>query len=575
MSEHTDHIQSVVQAEQLRLLYKGLILSLPASFLAACMFVLVHRIYGINTPHAWLWISIMLVVSVGRAIDGWLYYRQPTIDTSNWGSRFLIGTIAGGMSWGLASWMIYPLEDAPMQALFVFGIAAVSAGALISLAFVWSYFLAFMLFAVGSLCVRLIFDATALSYIMAAVLLFYWAYVSLASRIIDKTTRQNLELRLRASEREKTLHAIQQRQYFHVQHTQLMVIEWNTQLQITEWNPAAENITGYTHAESIGEYLPDFINPEDAHKRLAGIWAQMMASRQPVSIEYPVISRDQQHKQCAWHITPLLDEQDEIIGGASMALDITERKAAQTKLQLAKDEAEKANRAKSEFLSSMSHELRTPLNAIIGFSQLILSETKDEDTRENSELINNAGGHLLNLINDLLDLEKIEAGKLTITTELISVSLILEECMPLVLPMASKRSIDVRMSSDMCNTIVQADQVRLKQCFLNFLTNAIKYGFDGGYVEISCEPTQDQYLRISFTDNGHGISKDLQEKLFTAFDRLGRETSQVEGNGIGLVITRQLIEMMGGRIGFESEPEVGSTFWVELQSTGIQSSRPG
>lgn len=234
-------------------------------------------------------------------------------------------------------------------------------------------------------------------------------------------------------------------------------------------------------------------------------------------------------------------------------------------------QADRANKAKSEFLSSMSHELRTPLNAILGFSQLLeLDDTLAEEHKEGVHEMLKAGNHLLELINEVLDLSRIEAGHIDLSLEPVEVPLLIDECMALTRPLADKRGIHVTHAR-LDGTIVRADRTRLKQVLLNLMSNAIKYNRDGGSVRISMSPTDNDMCRIAVTDTGHGIRPERMKELFQPFSRLGAETSTVEGTGIGLTITRRIVETMGGLIDVESKVGEGSTFWMELpQATMTQ-----
>ena len=265
-------------------------------------------------------------------------------------------------------------------------------------------------------------------------------------------------------------------------------------------------------------------------------------------------------------LAPAASGQDEIgrLGQALERSSVLLRQREQD-LRGAKDEAEKANRAKNEFLSRMSHELRTPLNAILGFGQLLEMDHLSGEQHEGVEQILRGGRHLLGLIDEVLDIAKIEAGRLALSSEPVRISEELQEALDLIEPMATARN--VLINSDRQETwhrYVLADRQRLKQVLLNLLSNAVKYNRTGGAVTLSCEETGNGRLRVKVTDTGPGIPADKIERLFTPFDRLGAEQSEVEGTGLGLSLSKHLAEAMGGTLRIESAPGLGSTFWLEL-----------
>jgi signal transduction histidine kinase/ActR/RegA family two-component response regulator len=240
-------------------------------------------------------------------------------------------------------------------------------------------------------------------------------------------------------------------------------------------------------------------------------------------------------------------------------------------LELAIEEARNANQAKSAFLSSMSHELRTPLNAILGFAQILSADklpTTPEQKQEFAGHILKSGRHLLTLINEILDLAKVEAGALTLSMEPVGLAEVLQECRTMIEPLAAARGIRVEFPATgepgHVAALVQADRTRLKQVLLNLLSNAVKYNRDGGAVTVACTACGPDRLRLSVLDTGMGLRPDQVAALFQPFNRLGQENSAQEGTGIGLVFTRRLVELMKGEIGVTSTPGVGSTFWIEL-----------
>lgn len=235
---------------------------------------------------------------------------------------------------------------------------------------------------------------------------------------------------------------------------------------------------------------------------------------------------------------------------------------------VAREEADNANKAKSEFLSSMSHELRTPMNAILGFGQLLEMDLKGENKGNAGEIVK-AGGHLMALIDQVLDLSKIESGGYSILMEDLSLNQLLHECLTLIRPQAKEKNISIiDHISDNKDHQINVDSTRFKQVLLNFLSNAVKYNQDDGSITLSCNVVSPQRLRISVTDTGKGLTEEQVSHLFSPFERLGMENSNIKGTGIGLVISKRLVQMMDGYIGVESQPDSGSTFWIEINLTG-------
>ena len=236
-------------------------------------------------------------------------------------------------------------------------------------------------------------------------------------------------------------------------------------------------------------------------------------------------------------------------------------------LAMAMEEARSANYAKSAFLSSMSHELRTPLNAILGFAQILSSDRLPSTLAQKKEFaghILKSGRHLLTLINEILDLAKVESGTVSLSLEPVALDAILQECRDMIAPLASQRGIGMAFP-DACPLNVLADRTRLKQILLNLLSNALKYNREHGAVSIDCAPQPGGRARISVRDTGVGLDAEQVALLFQPFNRLGQEGGTEEGSGIGLVVTKRLVELMDGHIGVSSEAGVGSTFWIELR----------
>lgn len=332
---------------------------------------------------------------------------------------------------------------------------------------------------------------------------------------------------------------------------------------IKSWNPGAQHIFGYTAKEAIGQRMHMLLPPGTASTQ-APVMAKIAQGEPVVRLERPYVRQDGRLIYGATTVSPIKDEQGQVVGVCAIARDITERKRREEELTEAREMAEAASRSKDQFLTTMSHELRTPMNAILGFGQMLqIDSDLNEDQQDSVHEILKAGRHLLHLINDVLDLAKISADQLEISLEPVDLDDVLKECESLIRPLAQQRQISLSLPAQGL-LMVTADRVRLKQVLLNLLSNAVKYNRDGGRIEVQTETASDNRLRIKVIDTGHGIAPEQLPHLFEPFNRLGAEASGIEGTGVGLSITRKLVEKMDGLAGATSELGVGSRFWVDL-----------
>ncbi|MDO8450307.1 MAG: PAS domain S-box protein, partial [Rhodoferax sp.] len=346
---------------------------------------------------------------------------------------------------------------------------------------------------------------------------------------------------------------------------------------ITDVNKQMEALTGCTRDELIGAPFKDyFTDPERAE---AGI-KLVLSEKKVTNYELTARARDGKETVVSYNATTFYDRDRKLQGVFAAARDVTERKLLDqvlqeknVELESARFVAEKANLAKSDFLSSMSHELRSPLNAILGFAQLMDSGSPQPTPTQKASIgqILHAGWYLLELINEILDLALIESGKLSLSLEPMSLPELLLDCEAMIEPQAQKGGIHVSFPKFDGPYVVSADRTRLKQVLVNLLSNAIKYNRPGGTVEVTCRAVTAQRLRISVQDSGEGLSADKLAQLFQPFNRLGQEAGAEEGTGIGLVVSKRLVELMEGEIGVQSIVGVGSVFWIELnQAAALQ-----
>jgi PAS domain S-box-containing protein len=339
---------------------------------------------------------------------------------------------------------------------------------------------------------------------------------------------------------------------------------------ITDVNSQMEVLTGSTRDELIGAPFKDcFTDPARAEAAIALV----LSEKKVTNYELTARARDGKETVVSYNATTLYDRDRKLRGVFAAARDVTERKRFEHALQesnielaSAKSIAERANLAKSNFLSSMSHELRSPLNAILGFAQLMESSAPPPDAAQAARIgqILHAGWHLLRLINEILDLAVIEAGQVSLSRESVSLGAVLADCRAMMEPQAHLRGIEMTFPRFEAPVFVKADLTRLKQIVINLLSNAIKYNTERGRVAVEFLPLGRDRLRLSVRDTGPGLAPEQLAQLFQPFNRLGQEATGIPGTGIGLVVTKRLAELMDGVLGVESTRGVGSTFWCEL-----------
>ena len=369
------------------------------------------------------------------------------------------------------------------------------------------------------------------------------------------------------------------------------VIATDAEARITFLNPSAEELTGWNRADANGRAVEEVFNIINQETRLPAavpiIATLEHGTTQGMTNHTILVARGGVERSIADSCAPIRGAAGTVVGAVLVFRDVTEEYAAQktlhdiqaenqtiltdknTALELSRSAADKANLAKSDFLSAMSHELRTPLNAILGFAQLMQSGAPPPSPAQmrSLEQILKAGWYLLELINEILDLALIESGKATLSNESVSLAEVMLECRAMIEPQAHKRGLSMTFPRFDVPTFVAADRVRLKQVLINLLFNAVKYNRPEGAVTVQSTLSAPDTLRISIRDTGMGLNSDQLAHLFQPFNRLGKEAGAEEGTGIGLVVAKRLVEMMGGMIGVESVVGEGSMFWIDLNLT--------
>jgi PAS domain S-box-containing protein len=342
--------------------------------------------------------------------------------------------------------------------------------------------------------------------------------------------------------------------------------------KVTFANPAAETMLGREAKEIIGKNLHAIIHhskPDGTplSEEVCHVHATIKSGKVHHIMDEVFWKKDGSNIPVEYVSNPIL-ENGKLAGAVVTFQDITRRKQHESDLVKAKVEAERANQAKSEFLSRMSHELRTPMNAILGFTQLLQMDQKNPLTdyqMENMGIVSSAGGHLLKLIDEVLDLSKVESGKMDISVSLIDMVPIVDDVISICEPLAIKNGISVEyqpFSGGTC--FVEVDALRFKQAVLNLLSNAIKYNKPNGSVIVTFEMQKNTTIRVGVKDTGPGIPEKKKDKIFKPFERFDVNAEKIEGTGIGLTISKQIIEMMKGTIGFESLIGEGCFFYIDL-----------
>ncbi len=349
------------------------------------------------------------------------------------------------------------------------------------------------------------------------------------------------------------------------------LIDKNT--KIIEINPTMARILNRPKNKILGRSIFDF--SDQANKE---IFANQLHSRQAGasgSYDISLVRPGGGQIPCHFNATPLFNGSGDLIGSFAMVTDITEQKQFEKQLKEAKSKAEQANRAKSTFLASMSHELRTPLNSILGFAQLLEEKYHDKNNPECVNWITNvikSGNHLLELINEVLDLAKIESGEMQLSLEPVELCDVVLDTLEVVRPLSQQNAVTLIPEPPEYPIYIRADRMKLSQVVMNLLSNAIKYNRPEGSVKISSSVSKNR-IRLHVTDTGYGIDDEKLNSIFDPFNRLGAEFSTIEGSGIGLTITKRLVEMMGGEIGVESQDGVGTTFFVEFERSEHQANQ--
>ena len=391
--------------------------------------------------------------------------------------------------------------------------------------------------------------------------------VSIMAVLIDVTERKQAEAKLEQAHRQLT---------FHIENSPLATIEWDHNMQLTRWSKQAEQIFGWSGKEVMGKNWKDwqFVFEEDIE--FINTFATNLINNQETSKVccHRNYRKDGSVIDCEWYNSVLVDQSGNLVSFLCLVQDISDRKRAEKDLKQAKEVADTANRAKSEFLSNMSHELRTPLNGILGYAQILQKDSLlTPIQQEGVNVINQCGQHLLILIDDILDLSKIEAQKLELYPNTIHFPVFMQGIVEMFHFKAKQKNISfVYQASNQLPTSIEIDEKRLRQVLLNLLSNAIKFT-DQGRVTLKVEVLENlvakhpgkSLIRFTVEDTGIGIAPEQIETIFLPFEQVGKQIQKEKGTGLGLAISQNLVEMMGSSVQVTSQQGQGSTFWFEVE----------
>jgi PAS domain S-box-containing protein len=565
----------LVLADRVEQLCSQTPIAIAASFIAGA-------IATVELWNRWLWPLVFswwtLVVAFSAATTGLVIgYRRAAdkVDSAGHWLRWIgISALANGACWGFAGAVFYPSLTGEEQVFLAFLFVGMASIGIPVYAAAWKIF---ALYAGGILLpfvyVLTKFGDRLFSDIALLIPLFYAVCVTIAYRLNSvfvsgyrlrhaygrltedySGLNQRLERQLvELDEARRQVEASGRKLALFAERAPIAVLELTAEGTVTQVNQAAELLFGYAAAELIGHTVKRLVLAQ-YHEEFDAQWAQLIATRAPVpGLKVRNPRRDGIPIVCEWTITPLVNPAGAVISVIAQGRDIT--------AQL------EAERMKKEFTSTLSHELRTPLTSIIGSLQLINAGVLGEvpkDVAELTEVAERNGQRLLDLINDLLDIERIESGKLTLLPEPIRVDELVQEAMVLNKGFAERFKVRFEPRDPLATGEVQADRKRLLQVMTNLLSNAAKFSPQGGVVEITAEQ-RGAALRVAIHDRGPGIPDAFRQRIFARFSQADSTTSrQKGGTGLGLAICKRLIEMMHGRIGFADRPGGGTTFWFEL-----------
>jgi len=594
----TEALDKAVYLERIKLLYSGIAPSAAATVIG--MIILTYVNWNI-VPHTILfsWFIYMTLAQVYRITLSPLFHRNIDLDQSNpkaWAKLYLLGTTMVAAGWGFTGSFLLSEQSLIQQMFTIILLAGLSAGALATLSSVFTVYAVFLVLTMVPLLIKLFSFGDDIHIAIAALVLLFIIFILSAAKRMVSTIIRSISLRFLhdaalqdIAEKKKQTDELNEnlKEQINVRKTIEHHLE-NSMAQLkATLESATDGILVVNNNDQITNYNQSFIDlfqissdlieqkdytQIDTHIKTL-LKDQSISSLIPDNEVLLLKLSDGRLIEAYWNSQKIAGD---VIGGVFSYRDATSRINSEVSLKNAKNEAETANNEKSEFLSRISHELRTPLNAILGFSHLLQEDNNQHLDSDETNYVSHiclAGEHLLTLIDDLLDISRIEAGKLNISLQSISCNKIIDESLAMVQPTAESHRIKVSLESNTDNIpTILADHTRCKQALVNLLTNAIKYNKANGNVKLFIKPS-DTHVRFEVSDTGVGIDKEKFSDIFQPFIRL-KQIEKTKGTGIGLTITKRLIDVMNGTIGVNSEPDIGSTFWFELPIAQEQTQIP-
>jgi PAS domain S-box-containing protein len=522
------------------------------------------------------WQALMVVLAAFIVGLAWAYRRAAdrAQEASTWVRRLAIGAAALGAGWGYGAAVFFP-GGVDHQVFLSFIVALVTAGALPIFSTLWWVYAIYagavmlpfnvVLFSHGTEFLRLLGAAVPLLYVANVITAYELGRAFLAAFSLrtayQRLSADNAEIQAQLAEQldslldaHREVQAAGRKLRLFSERAPISVFELDPAATILDMNPAAENLFGYAAPELVGRsWITVVLGPEE-RSRAETWWPGFVAAGKPVTlIAEQCLRRDGLELACEWTLTPLSDEEGRVNSIVLQGRDITQQRAAE--------------RMRSEFTSTLSHELRTPLTSILGSLQLLRSGALGDMDKDQGELVEVAernGQRLLDLINEVLDIEKIESGRLTLMPEPMPIDALLNESVRLNQGYADRFRANLALHGAVPGVIVRADRKRLMQVMTNLLSNAAKFSPPNSAVDVSVSRREDA-VRVEVSDRGPGIPEAFRSKIFGRFAQADSADSRIKGGtGLGLAISKRLIELMQGRIGFEDRPGGGTTFFFEL-----------